>query len=144
MSMKRLIAGAIFYQGNKEHMNIDQNYYNEYKFIYSRLNTPVTPSNISKALKKKIKHIHVVDDFGVISWNQESELNPNTPLYVYNYDKYEQGSVYAKILSPDTEIVNKNLHLISPKKTGHMPSQMAELFKQKTAPIRYISQSKIR
>lgn len=143
ITMQRLIDGATCYQGNKGGMNIEQDYdQGVYKFIYSNVNYIVTPSNISDALGKKIEHIHVVRD-GIL-WNQQSKLDPNTPLYVYNYNKYDTEfyGVYVKILNPDTEVVNKNLCLISPERTGHIPPQMAELFRQKTAPIRYRAQSR--
>jgi hypothetical protein len=87
----------------------------------------------------------VVDHYlGAIQWNQESKLDPNTSLYVLNYDMYEPGSVYVEVMDPNIKIVNKNLCLINPEQTRHIPSKMAELFRQKTAPIRYHTQSRNR
>ena len=143
MSMERLITGATCYQGRTGHMEIDYGNDNKYDFIYSGVNSLVTPSNISDILGKQIKHIHVIER-GAISWDQQSKLDPNASLYVYNYDKYEAGGVYVKVLHPDTEIVNKNLCLIGPKQTKRIPSQMAEFFKQKTAPIMRSAQSRNR
>ncbi len=136
ISMERLVTGATCYQGYKDHMNVKQNDTKEtYSFIYSKANRIVTPSNISDVLKKKIEHIHVITCDG-ISWDQQSKIDPNALLYVYNYDKYDnKGGVYVKILPPDTEVVNEKLCLINPETTGHIPSRMAELFRQKTAPI---------
>lgn len=136
ISMQKLINGATCYHGNKDYMNIKQDDVQDtYNFIYSKANCIVTPSNISDVLKQKIEHIHVVIDWKGILWNQQSKLDPNASLYVYNYDEYEDGGVYVKILEPDTEVVNKNLCLINPKTTRRMPVQMAELFRQKTASI---------
>lgn len=143
MSMQRLVTGCTCYQGREDDMNID-NDDSEYNFIYNKANCLVTPSNISDVLRKKIEHIHVIDSLGGISWNQQSKLDSSTSLYVCNYDDYETGSVYVEILEPDTDVVNKNLCLISPKKTGHIPSKMAELFRQKIAPVKYRTQSRIR
>lgn len=145
ISMKRLVTGRTCFQGEQESMNVNNRYAGHYHFIYSKANCIVTPSNISDVLGKKIEHIHVVDSLGIISWDQKSELDPNTSLYVYNYDKYDtDGGVYVKKLNPDTEIVNANLCLISPKQTKHIPAKMSELFRQKTAPIVRSAQSRNR
>ena len=143
ISMERIINGATCYQGNKDYLSVKQDNEEACHFIYSKANCLVTPSNISDVLKTKIEHIHVIKWDG-ISWNQQSKLDPNTSLYVYNYDEYEDGSVYVKILDPNTAVVNEKLCLISPEKTRHIPSKMAELFRQKTAPIIYSPQSRNR
>ena len=141
ISMTRLISGASCYQGNNGYINFNQDFNNTYDFVYSRINYPVTPSNISDVLGKKIKNINVVESWPEILWEQQSKLDPNTPLYVCNCDEYDdEGGVYVKILDPNTDIVNKNLCLVHPSKTKHIPSQMAELFRNKTAPVVYHTQ----
>ncbi len=143
MSMERLITGRTRYQGREEYVGIKQdNYHQSYNFIYSNVKYPVTPLNISEVLGKEIKRIHVVDILGTILWDQQSELDPNTSLYVYNCDEYEPDSVYVKILEPDIEVVNTNACLIHPESTRHVPAKMAALFRQKTAPIGYHTQSR--
>jgi len=142
MSMQRLLTGRSYYQGKQDHIHINQDYEHAYNFIYSKVNHLVTPSNISDVLGKKIEHIHVVDFVDGILWDQQSKLDPNTPLYIYNYDEYEHGGVYVKKLNPDTDVVNTNLCLINPNVTRHIPSQMADLFRKKTVPIIYRAQKK--
>lgn len=142
--MQRLVNGATCYHGQKGYMHIKQDgYYEGLDFIYSNVNCLVTPSNISDVLKKKIEHIHVIRIMDTILWNQQSKLDPDTPLYVYNRDVYDDdGGVYVRILDSNTQVVNKNLCLISPKTTGHIPSKMAELFRQKTVSTIHNAQSR--
>jgi len=141
VSVNRLISGASCYQGCSGYINFNHDFDNTYDFVYSRINYPVTPSNISDVLGKKVKNINVVKSWPEILWDQQSNLDPNTPLYVCNCDEYDnEGGVYVKILDSNTDVVNTNLCLVHPSKTGHIPSLMAELFRKKTAPVAYHAQ----
>ena len=114
-----------------------------FSFIYNRANRLIYECNIRDILGQDIQHIHVRQTSGIaygsVAKNQEaneygsSNINPNVPLYVYEYNDKE---AYVEEIPEDTIIVNDKMCEIYPNVTGHIPAHMSLLFNNKTEPVK--------
>ena len=110
-----------------------------FHFVYNHANEMIYTTNIRKILGYDFKYIHLIDGvfdsekFDYTRYNQESEINPHIPLYVYKYDNRE---VYVKKIPSNTVVVNDKMCEIHPQVTGHIPAHMSLLFNNKTEPVR--------
>ena len=110
-----------------------------FHFVYNHANEMIYTTNIRKILGYDFKYIHLIDgvfdseNFDYTRYNQESEINPHIPLYVYKYDNRE---VYVKKIPSNTIVVNDKMCEIHPQVTGHIPAHMSLLFNNKTEPVK--------
>lgn len=109
-----------------------------FNFIYNGANELIYESNIREILGQDLQHIHVRHNsgisYGLVEHNQEenkygkSNIDPNQPLYVYDYNDKE---AYVEKIPKDTIVVNDKLCQIYPNVTGHIPTAMSLLFQKK-------------
>ena len=111
-----------------------------FSFVYNRANEMIYKTNIRKILGYDFKYIHLIDGilfskaYDYKRYDYESDIEPNTPLYVCEYSDEE---VYVKKISNNTVVVNDKMCEIHPHVTGHIPAHMSLLFNNKTEPVKH-------
>jgi len=101
------------------------------EFVYSRVGYYIYSSNIREVLGCNFKHINLIDNFGHVKYDQESNIDPNAPLYVYSCDDKE---VTVRKIDKDEIVVHgEHLYQIGTETT---PSQILSLLQRRYEPIR--------